>query len=1103
MAYDPDALLTKLGQDYEFDSKSAFALGWCNVLKADSRNMGHPVWIYFPLEEVWNDSGARRKLTAQFRDYDKSPVHECLPQAVEMLEGKQAAGGMALITSRFSEENLMEAERSEDGTSWPTRDTFGMPAKIGALRGVIQAASILHRAGFVHASIGFTTLLVSRANDRPLVRFDLLAFGDPEVEAPHFAPWFHAAFNAPETFSGGNRTPAADVYGLAKFLLYFLVGPERFMKLFGALSEEDVLDEEKTARLFDYTLWNNLAQDGPEPDAEAIKRATDSELSLELAELLRRAVVRTPSDRLRDAQVLYQGLETSMGSPGVPTPPVGGGGIGGGGGGSDGKTLKLVAAGFVVMVLLGGAWLFLERQAEKRLIADMNQSCRQFVGEYDQLQTSLIREMSGWEQVAEVHETIFRLRGDENRATEILNLCNEGQSEISTLKGQFVKVLKDRLARDIRLAREAGTDLGALNLDARAARAERFEDSREFEAFETEMRGQSEDVRKAHDEVLRNRLEGSLESLRAARGILGLSEPDAAEADLIGKIEAVLPAPPTPEALLEKTAVLDEANRFSRTRLSEAAGARVAALETLADGLEQDGAGAMSEDFASLDDRLRDLSVAPVPVTVEAATTYFREASAIEAGMRGLRTRLDEMAAEIDPLAGSVSDLLRRAEQRGWQELGDMPVLRERFERRPTQTIFAEWTALSDLEPLVEQEFAALSDQWAAGVATCTSLKQQVAANPDLTRTGIWRQMRRVMDEIDRLPDERLGSEEFAVCEEGLALVETGRMELRGLELLNEVMATRTALENDGLGPFLPEFSEAVSLTASLEAIAMPRSETEYALYSEQARKIFEQFDRAETAFAEATARNADLQRDHEAAAAGLRELGIESSAAYQEMTAALRPTESGNVLERNAALEHNLALMADLRARHEAGELLNCGFGALTLSGYHFTAEEIAAATELLPQGVRSGYAPARACISDRAVSVEDLMAYHDTLPVRDESIKREIRATQAGTDGAARNVSYWLAERYAEHMSETTGERICVPPALVTIMSAGQGTGELVPVSGELSGDLCGEDGPADRKLILYRKDDATYETGCVSVNRRQADMSFRLAGGEVCSP
>src|SRR6056297_1678668 len=100
MAYDPDALLTKLGQDYEFDSKSAFALGWCNVLRADSRNMGHPVWIYFPLEEAWNDSGARRKLTTQFRDYDKSPVHECLPQAVEMLEGKQAAGGAALITRR-------------------------------------------------------------------------------------------------------------------------------------------------------------------------------------------------------------------------------------------------------------------------------------------------------------------------------------------------------------------------------------------------------------------------------------------------------------------------------------------------------------------------------------------------------------------------------------------------------------------------------------------------------------------------------------------------------------------------------------------------------------------------------------------------------------------------------------------------------------------------------------------------------------------------------------------------------------------------------------------------------------------------------------------
>jgi len=360
-----------------------------------------------------------------------------------------------------------------------------------------------------------------------------------------------------------------------------------------------------------------------------------------------------------------------------------------------------------------------------------------------------------------------------------------------------------------------------------------------------------------------------------------------------------------------------------------------------------------------------------------------------------------------------------------------------------------------------------------------------------------------VMDEIDRLPDDRLGTDEFEVCEEGLSLVETGRMELRGLELLNEVMATRAALENDGLGPFLPEFAEALSLTESLNAIAMPRSDTEYALYSEQARKIFEQFDRAESAYSEATARNAELQRDQEVAAIGLRDLGLESSAAFEEMAAALRDTDSGHVLERNAALEHNIALMADLRARHEAGELLNCGFGGLTLSGYHFSDEEIAAATEALPQGVRTGYAPERACISDRAVSVEDLMAYHDTLPVREEGVKREIRAAQAGPDGAALNVSYWLAERYVAHMSESTGEQICVPPALVTIMSAGQENSGIVPASGELSGDLCGEDGPADRKLILYRQDDNTYETGCVSVNRRQAEMSFRLAGGEICNP
>ncbi len=1108
MAYEPDALLTKLGQDYEFDDKSAFALGWCNVLKAQSRNMGHPVWIYYPLKEVWEESGARKSLSAQFRGYDKLEVHECLPQAIEIIEGKAAAGGIALITSRFPEENLMSEERDGQGTSWLNNDSFSMPLKIGALRSAIEASNILHGFGIIHASIGHETLSVSRVNNRPLVRFDLLGFGDPTAETPKSVPWFHAAFNAPETIGGNNHSKGADVYALAKFLIYFLVGPQRFMQLFGALPAEATWeggsDGEDAQKLFDHTLWGNLAQDGAEPDAEGIKRASDNELSLELAELLRRAVVRDVALRPKDAQVLYQGFESSMGQSeaqqmqqyaAMPRVQMGES--------SDNKMMKLVMVGAIVMAVLGGAWFFLQQQAKERLRVNMNTACKDFTARFDELETSLIRDLPNWSRIEEARGTISQLKGDEAQFENILALCTQGKAKIAELKGQLIVVLKDQLARDIDFAREGGTNLKPLNLEPRANTVKTLEEARDFKGLEAELRFQSDDVRKAHDVVLRAGLESTLDELGKARLILNIETPGEEEARILTDIEAALPESPTADALQIKHTLVEEGGQFMRRNLSEVARARLVDLADLANGLRTDGVVQLGRGFDTLETRQQNLAVATVPESSAMAVDYFREIAAVGAGLNELRSHMDGLADENDSFRARIQENLTLAEQRDWQEQGSLPDLSQDFRDFEAVAIYPDWLTLKDLDARFTKEIGRLQAVWSSGAATCEEMNAQIAASSELTETKAWRKIQKIVTALSGKEIETLSQKDFKTCEEGLFLIGQARLELRTRDLLGEIETTQQALEKGGLGPFLPEYTDALEKAASLARASIPLSETEYALFSDRAKTVFDRFDAAEAAFVKANKRNRNLSAEQDTLGTQLQSLGLTSYTAYKDMQANMQDTTRGHLLERNVALEFNVAQMRELIRKYEAGELLNCTFGNRALTPYHFAPEDIAKVTAQMPEGNNAAVAPSRACLSDAAISVEELMSYHDSLPAREQSLKSEIVAAVPSESGTAQNISYWLAERYSAYLSEETGTSFCVAPALATVLSAGVENSTLKAETGELFSDQCGDGGPTGSKLVLYGIGEGQFNTGCVSVNRRQADLSFRLAAGEVCAP
>lgn len=1101
MAYDPDALLTKLSQDYEFDTKTAFALGWCNVVQAQSRNMGHPVWIYYPLKEVWEDSNARKKLTAQFRGYDDLGMHECLPKANEVLSGKEAAGAIALITSRFPEENLMSEEREGRGTSWTDNDNFGVPLKIGGLRGFIEAGSILHGFGIVHASIGHETVSVSRVGNRPLVRFDLLSFGDPSAETPKSVPWFHAAFNAPETIGGGNPSKAGDVYSLAKFLIYFLVGPKKFMQLFSALPEEVVWDDESAQRMFDHTLWGNLAHDSQDPTAEDIKSASGNELSLEIAELLRRAVTQDQSTRLKDAQVLYQGFESSMGqvSPIIPGPIPGP--TPGPTPASNSKTLRLVGVAALIVALLGGAWFFLQQQAKKRLIADMNTTCSGFVGDYDKLERSRIQDLPDWSRVEEIRSAIMRQKGDKALFEETLQLCAKGRFGIKELKSQLVLVLKDELARDIDFAREGGTDMKPLNLSKREETIRELEDERDFKGLEAELRVQSEDVRKAHDSVLQANLTLALQDLTKARGILGLSQPGEIEAQLVSGIEEALPMAPLASALVSKNTLVKEARDFVQSSLFDAARSRVGSLGATTDKLQDDGASKVGKGFKAIQTRQQNFAVAALPETTEAAAPYFQELGEIETGLAGLRAHMDGLADEADGYADQIRAHVKYARKQGWLEQGDLPDLMEQFKDHTPENIHSNWVAMKSMDLKFGAEMTRLKTLWASGIAVCEEMRSQLSATTELPETRAWRKLQKIVVTLTSSEQDGLGQEDFDLCKEGLFLIGQGKIELRAGDLLSEVAKTQSALESRGLGDFLSEYARAVEKAELLEGAPVPLSEPEYALFADRAKAVFELFDTAELAYEQLRNRNQTLTAEAAKLSKKISGLGLTSYTAYKEMQAALQPTDKGNLLDRTEATSGNVALQRELIRQFEAGELLNCSFAGMVLTPYHFSEDEVAAASALMPAGQNAANAPSRGCLSDTAVSMEALQTYRDGLAAREQSLKSEIDAASASDTGAATNVSYWLAARYADHVSERTGETFCVAPALATVLSASVKDSTLQTEPGELFDDKCGEGSPTGSKLVLYGIGAGKFGVGCVSVNRRQSDLSFRLAAGEIC--
>ncbi len=364
-----DKLHDHLSQEFEYDRANIFEFGWCNIIEAEDRLYKRRVKLYVPREDVWDNGAAKKLIKKQFKAYYDEKIHECLPEAIDLLEGKNAKGSIVLVTSRTEEANLMDGERKGSDISWLENDNFSFPEKLGAVRKLVEAVNILHGFGMVHGALGHQTVSCVNEAKSVILRIELLNFSDVTSDDPTASLFFEPAFTAPELFEGGpsnempHKSKETDVYSLGKFIIYFLLGPVRFIKFFSN-DDEDIEDPQKviSTKMADHILWTNIAHSNAEHDSARLEQLSNDKLSAEIAEFLAYTVSSLASVRPDDAQMFFHGLSTIMGGeidmPGAPA----------GGHWMEEKpksSMMLPMIGAAAVVILIGGYFFMTMRAEK------------------------------------------------------------------------------------------------------------------------------------------------------------------------------------------------------------------------------------------------------------------------------------------------------------------------------------------------------------------------------------------------------------------------------------------------------------------------------------------------------------------------------------------------------------------------------------------------------------------------------------------------------------------------------------------------------------------------------------------------------------------
>lgn len=1128
MAYDPDDLIDLLSKEFVFDRSKSFEFGWCNVLEAEDRGYKRPVWIYYPRAEVWADSKARNILRKQLTEYDKIQVHECLPQAIELLEGRKAAGAIALITGRSLDTNLTQAERDGDAQSPWKHDRFLFPDNVGAARRFAEAFSVLRQFGMVHGAIGHQTVSVRLVAEKPVIRLDLLNFSEQDEKLPKPSLFFEPAFTAPELFeqvkAGEDlvQTPSTDVYSLTKYLIYLLLGPEDFVQFFSPSELESDSPQSVLGVLQDHVLWTNISQRQPELSARRLEEMSNGKIHSELAELLDRSVAYDPARRPSDATQFYHGLRTVM-SGSVRSDDAGGGSgfaaapqMARGRDDDEGGNKVLVYGGIAAVVVVAvGAFFFInnmrqEKMTKEELMANTAEACGGFMSSLAELETSTIVEADGWREVNALKARIESNGRDEALLAETYGFCRDGNARLGELKGGLITGLKESLTSEIAFARERGADEAVTAGTARQEAAADLEESRDFLGTEKALLAGIADTVRLHGEALDETAKEAFSTADAAQFAMGLNAPSEEMDTVMLELEEALEAEDSTENLRQLASLSDNLTEIAFSEMETKARDTIASIQSVSNELVEVGAGAEDTGFSPLLAEFQALSAEKLPDNPAGFGTLYASLNTISSGMQDIKARAESLAAQLPGLQESVEARIEAINTNGWGQEGKLPELVSSFEGWSSSNTFSDARFLTALEADLDERVSALEEEWAEGREVCSGTFAILEESDKMDGTKVWDQLQPILASVDGYDTPSATRETFANCREAADLIQLGQYELRANDLISEMQRTKSSLDERGVGPFILKYAEAAAAYEIALGSPIPKDQSSYDTYSDQVLAVITSLDEAGEDYEAALQDNSDLQGGYDALMARIAETPLQRHPAYRSAMAKLDPVGEGHILQQNAALVANITAVEDLYARFEAGLLLNCSFEGyemlpmqLSDGGADPYIEKLRATAE--EAGItlnEDSDIEVNFCITAKPVTREELDAYKATLRARDVDIAGEIDVVDVTEDGSAINISYWLAERYANHVGEQIGQPVCVASGYTALVGAESEYEEFAsPQNGELFFDNCGSGGALNQKLVLFGAGTDTVQAGCVSVNRRQPDLTFRLAAGDIC--
>lgn len=1116
-----DKLHNHLSQEFEYDRADIYEFGWCNIIEAEDRIYKRLVKLYVPRDDVWSNGSAKKYIKKQFSDYYKEKTHECLPEAIDLLEGKNAKGSIILVTSRAQEKNLMDGERSGKDISWLKNDEFSFPEKLGAVRKLVQAVNILHGFGMVHGSLGHQTISCVNSGKGVILSITLLNFSDVTLDEPAASLFFEPAFTAPELFEGGasnesvKKSAETDVYSLGKFILYFLLGPMRFMRYFSE-DDEEVEETQKvvSSKLSDHILWTNIAHSNAEHDAVRLEKLSNDKLSAEIAEFLTYTVSHISSVRPDDAQMFYHGLSTIMaGEIDMPNGQAGGGWQAE----KPGPNMGLMAGvGVAVMIMLIGGYMFMNARAKQQAldeqIASTAQSCSQFFGSLEKLKDSRITGLESWANIDFLKDRVRKNGKTNDKLAQNQKLCDQGNTAVTSARTELIKKLRNDIALGMENSDQEGTDFTALDVDQQLKKADAAEKKRNFVETEATLGNLADEINVKRDMVITDGLEGAIADNSIAQGLLSLAEMSKTEANLTSKAQAAVGLDVSSANLAKKKAALTGLQAFNISRLSKDAAAIFGDISALMETLKSEDAGDAGIGFDAVNQSVSDLQAQGQPSTTTGYQSYYQEMAKTAESLSEMDTYMGTLAAELPRFTQNIKRSLETVEQNNWLEEAQIAVLRAQFLSRESFSVYKDWSFLGKLDKSLNAEVAKLEAQWAEGNSVCSAMLATVDNSDNMETTLIWPELSEILSRIRSIDPANIGRESFADCEKGYLLSKRGNIELQAEELVEEIKDTMAALAQNGVGPYIEEFSLASTDYDNLKEVNLPQSQASYDTYAAQAYLILANLDKSEEIYNTAVSSRKDLRSKYDDIVFEIDATPLGQHPEYIRVKAGLNISPDLNILEHNKQLGVNIEILAELVRKFEDGTLINCSFeNGFAMLPILSDADILEKGSTRINKSVRkSGVAYDEKsngvltfCIDANPVTHDDLLAFGETLKVRQTDVKAEIGSVVKGSAGAAVNISYWLASRYADWVGKQVKQPVCVAPAIAAVMAEAAFPDKFETIStGELFSDSCGSQNAVRKKLVLYDVEDTGMSAGCVSNNSLRPKLSFRLAAGDICS-